>query len=288
MRTAESEASSELTLIGDATPYVYFGDSHSTIGNLVLRTADGGLIATPTAHIWRFVAQDMLDEDGLVSEAVMQVLRRFVAFHARASNPALPGLRPVHTTYDNRKELENLGVTEVSRERAYILTVGEINARYLLQQFVADEIDFEVPFDCRGIERLSSWNPRKVIGAKAMLQLLADKFSRLFVGLRVLREAGLRTLFLHGVPPPATDDADAKRVLQHDSPGQLRYRLAMYINFLYREVCRDLGVGFIDTWNLVTEGNVLRPEFYLDGLHLNQRHAVLSVTEVHRRIHAKG
>lgn len=277
-----------LRYIGDAVPYTYIGDSHAgAIGTLVFEADSGSeRVVTRTCGIWRFVAADALGPDGMVGEALVQALRTTGALHSSPQFQPLLGLRPVLTTYGNEKRSENLAPVAAAAERAYVLCVGEIDARYILYRFAGEGVDFQLPFPGDGLERLPTYEPRKVLRADQMLEFLGEEFKPLFVGLRILYAAGLRTVFLHCLPPPAIDDADAERVYKHPSPARLRYKLAMYINFLYRAVCRDIGVGFIDTWEAVTDGNLLKTEFHLDGLHLNREHAKLSVAEVHRQMRA--
>lgn len=279
---------SSLDYLGEVIPYHYIGDSHAgVIGSLEFQSAGGQRIITRVSGIWRFVAADMLDADGMVSEAVMQALRRVGAFHSSTAFAPVPGLRAILTTYGNEKRPEQPKTTESANHVPYVFNVGEINARYVLYRLVMDQIDFAVPFATNGLDRLSSQTPRQVLSAEQMLRLLAEEFTPLFRGLRILQNAGLRTLYLHCVPPPAVDDVDSERVLKHRSPGRLRYKLAMFINYLYEAVCRETGIGFVNTWPLVSRDNILDSEYYLDGLHLNRKHAILSVREVHRHFTAR-
>jgi hypothetical protein len=271
---------------GEAVPYTYLGDSHAgTIGTLVFDDpCCGKQIVTRVSSIWRFVASDFLGEDGMIGDALMQALRRAGAFQSDPEFAQIPGLRPVLTTYGRENRVEQLALTAGANERPYVLCVGEINARYLLHRLAVDQIDFEVPFPTDGLERLPPFASRQLLRADQMLKILVEEFSGLIRGIRILREAGLRTVFLHALPPPTIDDADAARVYQHPSSARLRYKLTMFVNYLYDLVCRDTGAGYINTWPMVTEGNLLHSDYYLDGLHLNRRHAILSVTEVHRQL----
>ncbi|HET9030588.1 MAG TPA: hypothetical protein VFN49_10440, partial [Candidatus Aquilonibacter sp.] len=217
---------------------------------------------------------------------VLTVLRRIAAMHSSPEFPQLPGLRPVATTYGASKRLENVALTSFANEQAYVFNVGEINTRILLQRLVEDQLDFAVPFDTSGLEVLPPFEARQTISADSMLRLLIDVFNPLIRGLRILRDLGLRSIFLHSVPPPAVNDVDSARVMRFNNPALLRYKLVMFVNYLYASVCRELGIGFVNTWPLVTRGNLLQPEFYLDGLHLNRDHSILSVNEVYRQFSA--
>ena len=273
-----------LRYVGDAVPYTYIGDSHSGIGTFLLEDPQSGeRIVTRMSGIWRFVAQDVLGPDLMIGEELMQSLRRLGAFHSSPSLPEVPGLRPIQTTYYDEKRTEYLALTEFANSVPYVLTVGEINLRQILGRFAEDDVDFEIPFAADGLERLSRVKPRQTIGWADVLAMLGREFQPLFLGLRLLRSAGLHTIYLHSIPPPTTDDGEAERVYQHSSTGSLRYKLAMLINYLYSAVCNDVGIGFVDLWPMVTERNLLKDEFHLDGLHLNRQASILSVTEVHRQ-----
>lgn len=241
-------------------------------------------IGTSIVSIWRFVAADVLDGDGFISDSLMQGLRRAGAFHSSPDFVQVPGLRPVLTTYGSEKITERLAPLEMAKERAYVVCVGEINNRYLLKRLVDDGIDFELPFHAAGIDSLSSLEPRQTLTSQQMMRVLLEEFQPLIRGLAILKNAGMTTLFLHSVPPPAVDDDDALRVLRHPSPGQLRYKLAMLVNHIYEAICREIGIGFINMWPQVTVDNLLDQRFYLDGLHLNAEHSKLSVTEAHRQL----
>jgi hypothetical protein len=275
----------ELAHVGEAIPYTYIGDSHcGTIGTRIFEDVQTNVrIVTRIAGIWRFVASDVLSEDGMIGDQLMQTLRRAGAFQSYPSFPPVPGFRPVVTTYDREQLTEQIALTDFANEYPYVLSVGEINDRNVLKRLVDDEVDFEFPVDTTGLERLPETATRRTFRFDQMLNVMMEEFGPLFRGLKVLRDAGLRSIFLHSVPPPAVSDEDSARVLHHPSPPRVRYKLAMFTNFLYERVCRDIGIGFINTWPMVTEGNLLKSEYYLDGLHLNYLHSLLSVRELHRQ-----
>lgn len=270
--------------VGATTPYFYIGDSHAgAIGSHLFRADSSTFIVTALFSIWRFVAQDIVDTDDMIGDSLMQALRRGGAFHSSREFKAIPGLRPVQTYYGKQRQTEYLEVTESSGDYPYVLSVGEINTRYLLQRLAADEMDVEVPFQITGLDELPAYNAQLTIASNRMLPLLLEEFHPLIKGLRILKNAGMRTLFLHSLPPPTIDDQDALRVYKHPSPARLRYKLTMFVNFLYDAICKEIGIGFINTWPMVTRNDLLDSRFYLDGLHLNAEHSKLSVSEVHRQ-----
>jgi hypothetical protein len=278
------------TLLGEATPYTYIGDSHSgAIGTLVFNEGEtSNIIVTRPIGIWRLVPRNFLGSDQCVGELVVNALRVSGALHSLRDLPPLEGLRPVTTIYGHEPQQEYLGVTESANTRPYVLMTGEIATRYILDRFTLDRTDFNTPFDVSNLDRLPPYEARRVVSVEEFFSFLAAELSALFKALKILRGHGLRTLFLHALPPPTVEDERCEHVLHKRTPARLRYKIAMAVNYLYRAVCADLDVGFVDTWPLVTENDLLRPEFFLDGIHLNREHSVLSVREVHRLFQERG
>jgi len=277
------EAPSDPQLTGDVTPYFYIGDSHAMVGTLLFQGPGAERIVTEQLLIRGFCARDMLDEAGRLGEGPVDVLRRISAFSSGPNFPAVEGLPVVYSTDGKERLAENLTLTRFANERPYVLCVGEINTRYIVRWLVAEGLDFDVPFSLDGLAALPPEDTTRRFRSDEMLRVFAQQFDPLFRGLRILHAAGLRSIFLHALPPPALDDAEAARTIGLIAPARLRYKVTMFVNYMYDVVCRDIGFGFINTWPLVTNGDVLNEAFYLDGLHLNRRHTILSVQEVHRQ-----
>lgn len=279
--------SGDLRFVSDGVPYWYIGDSHAGVGTLFFEGTDGRHVVARSVGIWRFVAADVVDGDGIVSDSLMQVFRRLGAFHSGPSFKPIAGLPTVRTRYGNQFRNEQLQLTSFANDAAYIMHVGEINTRYLLQQLGEDRIDFETPFPTAHLDDLPPYDASRVISAVAMMGILLQTFDPLFKGLRILQNAALNSLFLHSLPPPAVDDHVALRVYGHPSAAKLRYKLIMMVNYMYRAACSELGIGFIDTWDFVTRSGLLDDAYSLDGLHLNRNHSILSVQEVDRQFTAR-
>lgn len=273
-------------LVGSAIPYSYLGDSHaSVIGTLVFEDpATSTRIVTRTSGIRGFCAADVLNSDLTIGDGLAFELRMLRAFQVTKTAPQLSGFRSVMTTYGTEKRPENLELLSNANDFPYVLCVGELDVRHAIQQLANEKIDFAVPFATDGLEQLEPFEARQMVRADKMLTLLGEQFKPLFIGLRLLRNAGLRSIFLHCLTPPTLDDEEALRLHKTPNPAILRYKLTMFVNYLFEAVCRDVGIGFVNTWSAVTERNLLRREFYLDGVHLNREHAKLSVAEVHRQM----
>jgi len=290
MRTDEISIESEsspLAFVGEATPYSYIGDSHANIGTLVFEDEAKALrVATRTYFLWAFGARDFLAKGATLGDPLVETLRRCGALHSSPTFPPLPGLRPVTTFRDGMLYEEGLKVTALSSSQPYVLCAGELNVRYLLGRFADEEIDFDTPFVTDGLNALPTYHVRATVPFAKLLPIVLDEIGDIFQGLRILREAGLTTLFLHCLPPPTLDDRAFAKIMGFQAPARLRYKLTMLVNFLYERAAREIGIGFINTWASVTDGNLRRAEFELDAIHLNRKHAILSVQEVHRQFSA--
>lgn len=275
---------SELKLLGRAIALTYIGDSHAgTVGTLSFAADEAQYVSTVSQQIRGLMAADFLGEDGAIVQSVMDILRSRRALLSNLTAPAVKGFRPVLVRHDTGFLRENLCVTSFANDDAYIFCVGELDARHLLHKVITEDVDFELPFKASGIERLTPAKARRTYSAGEMVRLLADRLQPLFIGLRMLKAAGLRSIFLHSIPPPTPDDEDFFRVFNFRSIAATRYKLHLLINYIYEVMCRDIGVGFINTWPMVTVANVLDDRYYLDGVHLNHQHAVLSATEAYRQ-----
>ena len=115
-------------------------------------------------------------------------------------------------------------------------------------------------------------------------EIEAEYFLPLFRGLRTLHDIGIANLFLLALPPPGLSDEDYGAHCGFASRRHVRYAVHRTINALYERFCRENGIGFIDTWPLVTtpDGR-LNPEFGSDSVHLNRNAAVAIVAELGRR-----
>lgn len=275
-----------LEFVGQATPYIYIGDSHALIGTLVFEDpATERQIATPTYTAWGFAANDVF-EDGVVGGVFVDLLRRCSALHSSVKFDPVRGLRPIRTRHGNEWYEEHLHVTRASRDHPHVVCVGELDTRHILHRIADDEVDFAVPFPTEGLQRLPETPVRLELEFSQVLNVLLDAIGPIFRGLSALREAGLETLYLQSLPPPSLDGEGVARTFGFPVPRRAHYKLVMLVNFLYERGCRDLGIGFINTWADVTDENLRKPEYERDVIHLNRAATILSIQEVHRQFTA--
>ena len=279
-----STIATSLDFVGDTTPYNYLGDSHALISTLMFRDAvSGTYISTPTYTSWGFSGSTFLDSEGFIGTALVEMLRMCSALHASPDFPALPGFRFINTDVGGRMRSEHLQVSQYSKSHPHVLCVGELDVRALLWRLSSDGLDFEVPFALLAVEDLPAPTDAVKIAFGQIAKILMEHLAPALQGLRMLHDAGLTTLYLHSLPPPTLDSEKLSKLIGAQINTQVHYKLVMLANFIYREACADIGVGFIDTWPMVTDGNVRKAEYELDVVHLNRAHACLSVQEVHRQ-----
>jgi hypothetical protein len=86
---------------------------------------------------------------------------------------------------------------------------------------------------------------------------------------------------VHGVPPRNLDQAAAEL----NSPGpmpdvRVRSKLALEVNRQLQAACERLRIGFVNIWQHTSSDGFLRPEFALDGIHLNRNAAQYSLKKI--------
>jgi hypothetical protein len=157
------------------------------------------------------------------------------------------------------------------RGKVYVFCCGDVDAREAAH-LIPHDADFPLDPPVPGLARLPRHEVHQFLPLAAVEEVLLERYlSPLFEGLTALREAGFTRLFLHSLPPPA--DHGTVRL----PPLRLRYELTIAMNRLMERFCARTGIGFLDIWDAVTDGDVLDPRFDLDGVHLNLDAATISV-----------
>lgn len=86
---------------------------------------------------------------------------------------------------------------------------------------------------------------------------------------------------IHCLPPRSPDEAAAARWTGDVVvPAPVRAKLTVLANRVLAAFCAETGIPFIDTWAELTESGYLRPEFELDGFHLNRQAALVSLDRI--------
>jgi hypothetical protein len=99
-------------------------------------------------------------------------------------------------------------------------------------------------------------------------------------GIELLRQATLSPLFLLGIPPPIGNDQVSARCRGYVTKAETRIGAARLFNNVNATLSRQSGVIFIDLWDRFAGSCGLKPEFDLDGVHLNGRAALILLSEL--------
>jgi hypothetical protein len=284
------EQAPSLDYVGEATPYIYLGDSHALIGTLLFEEPQSGRrIATATYTAWGFSARDVFDKTaGLLAPTLIDLLRRCASLHSSYRYSPIPGFPTVRAYEGEQPFDEILQVAKLSDDRPHVLCVGELDVRRFVKTVSEDGIDFTLPFAAEAVDELPSAPIQAHLPFGQVLNYLLETIGPVLRGIRALREGGLRTLYLHSLPPPSLDVDAMTDKFGYSVSLRAYYKLVMLVNFIYRRACAEIGIGFIDTWSAVTEQNLRKPEYGLDIVHLNRAHTILSVQEVHRQFTSIG
>lgn len=253
-------------IIGAVTPIHMIGESHSLIfSNMLFRPSgseESYLCRTRFFSSLRArqysVGDELSDDyvDGLVAEGLLDRAYRPVHQYAEPSATFLAGM-PLMSP-------------------PMVLFAGDLDLHELLRQ-VGDQFDFLLPDDPGyGVD------PTKQIMTYAQVRDHIAGFLAPFCNaVEQLKAASFDRVMIHCLPPRTPDsDLAARWTDGIVIAAPFRAKLTLLANRLLADFCDAAGIGFIDTWPDLTENGYLRPEFELDGVHINRRSAMISLDRI--------
>ena len=162
-----------------------------------------------------------------------------------------------------------------------VLNFGQYDIFQAIESFPAP--DFHLP-ELRSMHRLAGpFASRTIMGAsdaRFAHEWFAQRIAPFRVALARLRELGITRLATLAIPPPTLDEHACEATVRllggSGTPEKLRaafrYKVALLLNALVREVCDAEDCVFLDSWPLLTRNGLLRPDVVLaDEVHLNDR-----------------
>jgi len=156
-----------------------------------------------------------------------------------------------------------------------VFFMGDVDLQALFRM-VKNEFDFELPDDPGyGADRTKT-----PITCETVSQQIEQVFRPFVVALQSLR-ALFPQLMVHDLPPRTRDDAKAARWtggLMVDAA--VRAKITILANRHLAAICAAMDIPFLDTWAETSLDGYLHPDFELDGLHLSQRAAAVSLGAV--------
>ena len=157
-----------------------------------------------------------------------------------------------------------------------VIFAGDTALQELFLQ-IGDTFDFELPDDPGyGVDR----NKQPIPYTEIRNQI--SKFvAPVIAAVRQLQSIGFSRTMVHCLPPRSADNGLAATYSSGtEVNAPVRSKLAVLVNRLLKSGCEETGLGFIDIWPEVAEDGYLRPEFELDGLHLNHDAALISLDKI--------
>jgi len=253
-------------IIGAVTPIHMIGESHSLIfSNILFRPSgseDSYLCRTRFFSSLRArqysVGDELSDDyvDGLVAEGLLDRAYRPVHQYAEPSATFLAGM-PLMSP-------------------PMVLFAGDLDLHELLRQ-VGDQFDFLLPDDPGyGVDPT-----RQIMTYAQVRDHIAGFLAPFCNAVAQLKAASFDRVMIHCLPPRTPDNDAAARWTDGIVIGApFRAKLTLLANRLLAEYCEMAGIGFIDTWPDLTENGYLRPEFELDGVHINRKSAMISLDRI--------
>lgn len=252
-------------ILGAVTPIHMIGESHSLAFNNVLfrHSAFEAPFMCRTRYFLNISTSEYLDGHTLHPDIVSALIA--------------DGLM------DKDKQPAHLSATASTKDLAGI--TGAAPAMV----FFAGDMDLHVVFKNMGSEFDFILPDDPGYGDDSSKQMVPYATIRDFIGvmllpflnaIRGLSEMGFGRVMVHCLPPRTPDSAAAARWSDGPVPAPLRGKLTVLANRLLDDYCTKAGIGFIDTWPELTENLYLKPEFELDGVHLNRKAVPITLDKV--------
>ena len=250
-------------LLGAVTPIHMVGESHSLVfSNLLFRPAcaqESYLCKTRFLSVLKaadYSAGNDLSVDyvhALIAEGIVDSALRPAFLHAEPSAAFLAGM-PVMSP-------------------PMVLFAGDLDMHQLFRQ-IGGSYDFILPDDpCYGTDKA-----RQILPYSDIEGHIAGFLAPFFNAVRLLKGVGFSRMMIHCLPPRTPDNAAASHWtggIIIDAP--VRAKLTLLANRQIAAFCTEAGIAFIDTWPDLTENGYLRPEYELDGAHINRQSALISL-----------
>ncbi|MFZ5706078.1 MAG: hypothetical protein ACOY5R_12560 [Pseudomonadota bacterium] len=254
-----------IELLGAVTPIHMIGESHSIVfGNLLFRPAWSKtpyLCRTrflPTLLASDYAVGDDIDNgylDALIAEGIFDASLRPAFMHCEPSAAYIAG-QPLIAP-------------------PMVLFAGDLDIHKMFLDFT-DRCDFILPDDPGyGVDKT-----KNMLAHAEVVDHVLALLTPFLQTVEQLQAAGFGRLMIHCLPPRTADDERAARWTRFVFSAAVRTKITIVANRLLEEFCLHAGIAFIDTWPELTEGGYLKPEFDLDGCHVNRAAAQISLEKI--------
>jgi hypothetical protein len=254
---------------------IFLGESHtlSFADRVVLREAAAPLVCHSIFLSSAICLATVTNSDGGLAGPVRNAMRSFRLLIDEPGEEASE--ESVFMT--PRKMWRNVARRRFTVPPLIVICLGSYDIFRTINEFPAEDFAFgETPLLHRPAPSFAVPLPDAMDAADAVAWFSA-RVEPLRAALQRLREVGFPRLSCLAVPPPTLDDDLTARAVNGlggaVTPGKgrraFRYKVAMLLNALVAQVCADEGVDFLDSWPLLTEGGIVRPDALMDAAHLN-------------------
>ncbi|MBX3564888.1 MAG: hypothetical protein KF730_09970 [Sphingomonas sp.] len=250
--------------LGAVSPIHMIGESHSLVFNNLLFRAEERTFLCRTRFLATLKAADYLAggnldtgyAEALIAEGILDAELRPAFLHAEPSAAFLAGAPMLAPPM--------------------VLFAGDLDLHGLFRQ-LGNAYDFVLPDDPHfGIDAAKQSMAHADIHAH-----IAACLAPFLDAVRMLQGVGFSRMMIHCLPPRTPDAQAASNWTGGaiiDAP--IRAKLTLLANRLLADFCAETAIPFIDTWPELTEAGLLRPEFELDGCHVNRASALVSLDKI--------
>lgn len=163
-------------------------------------------------------------------------------------------------------------------DRPTLFIVGDNDLRgILLPQLAA--YDYRIPWRLAGNQPPAVPSLRQA-PFEQIHSFIKTLLSPYVAGLIQLRTMGLTRIATLSIAPPTTDDGEYQRFNGYFVHKDTRYKAALLMNDVLREMAELNKFVFVDIWEAVTENGYLSSDYYLDGTHLNSAAGCIAIDKL--------
>jgi lysophospholipase L1-like esterase len=245
------------TEVETVLPVYIVGDSHSLpYRNMVFREKwTGGWVMARTKYVPGLTARDFYNPE------TGEFHREFIAFLEYEG--LVRAGRATHLSMDEVDFSIAKAMGQAALPPLILITIGEIDVRGPILQLLKDTHDFVPPFPTTLPLLDKPLVPWDVID-----EAIEARLGPFIAGLQQLIAAGFRRVYVQSVVPPTRQEARIRELQSYDCPASVRTKLVQAFNWKLGAKCRSLNLVMLDRWSELTEGDLLRPEYDFDGVHL--------------------
>lgn len=259
-------------------PVYIVGDSHSLpYRNMMFRERwTGAWVMARTKYIPGATAQEFYNP--ATGEFHPDVIA-FLEYEGLVRNG-----RATHLSMDEVDFSIAKAVGQAVRPPLIMITVGEIDVRGPILQLLKDTHDFVPPF-ATTLPLLD----KPLVPWDLIDEAIEARLGPFVAGLEQLTRAGFKRVYVQSVVPPTRQEARIRELQSYDCPVSVRTKLVQAFNWKLAQKVRSVNLFMIDRWSDLTDGDLLRPEFDFDGVHLPPKGArLLLETLIDHAIDSRG